>query len=65
MKRLRQRINNILHKRASVLNTEGIEYGRMADIFGIVADHPRKVRGERVHRLIFEEFGSNPNSVTS
>ena len=65
MKRLRQKIDNIWQKRASLVDNEGTEYGRMADIEGIVADHPRKVRGERVERLFFEEAGSNPNLVTS
>ena len=33
---------------------------RMAEIEGIVADNPRKVRGDRCHRLMYEESGSNP-----
>lgn len=65
MKRLRQKIDNILQKRATLVDSDGTEYGRFAEIEGIVADHPRKIRGDRVERLIFEEFGSNPNSVTS
>ena len=63
MKRLRQKIDNI--KRASLVDSEGIEFGRMADIEGITADHPRKIRGERVDRLLFEEAGSNPILSTS
>lgn len=65
MKRLRQKIDNIKHKRASLVDSEGIEFGRMADIEGITADHPRKIRGERVDRLLFEEAGSNPILSTS
>ena len=38
---------------------------RMAEIEGIVADNPRKVRGDRCHRLMFEESGSNPCLRTS
>lgn len=37
----------------------------MAEIEGIPADNPRKVRGARCDRLMFEEFGSNPVSRTS
>lgn len=65
MKRLRQKIDNIKHKRASLVDSEGIEFGRMADIEGITADNPRKIRGERVDRLLFEEAGSNPILSTS
>jgi len=65
MKRLRQKVDNIRQKRASLLDKDGTEYGRFAEIEGIVADNPRKIRGDRVERLIFEEGGSNKNSVTS
>lgn len=60
MKRARQKIDNIKQKRASRVDKEGNEYGRMAEIEGIVADNPRKVRGDRCHRLMYEESGSNP-----
>ena len=65
MKRLRQKIDNIKQKRASVVDKDGTEYGRMAEIEGIVADNPRKIRGDRCGLLIFEEFGSNANGTTS
>ena len=65
MKRVRQKIDNIKQKRASRLDKEGTEFGRMSEIEGIVADVPRKIRGDRVDRLMFEEFGSNPVSRTS
>lgn len=65
MKRLRQKIDNIKQKRATMVDSEGTEFGSFAEVEGIVADHPRKVRGGRTERLIFEEGGSNPNSVTS
>lgn len=65
MKRVRQKIDNIKQKRASKVDKEGIESGRMAEIEGIIADNPRKIRGDRCDRLMFEEFGSNPVSRTS
>ena len=65
MKRVRQKIDNIKQKRASKLDKEGVESGRMAEIEGIPADNPREVRGARCDRLMFEEFGSNPVSRTS
>lgn len=65
MKRSRMKVNNAKEKKASLLTSDNIEYGRMSSVKGIVADVPRKIRGERVERLIFEEIGSNPVSVTS
>ena len=32
----------------------------MSEIVGIVADTPRKLRGDRADRLLLEEAGSNP-----
>ena len=60
MRRIRQAVNQNLHKRASKLNGEGEEYGHMAQISGQVVDKPDKLRGDRTDRLIFEESGSNP-----
>ncbi len=54
-----------MEKKASMIDTEGLEYGSMSQISGIVADHPKKVRGDRAERLFFEEGGSNPTLVTS
>lgn len=65
MKRVRQKIDNLKQKRASKVDKEGNESGRFAEIEGIVADQPRKIRGDRCDRLMFEEFGSNPVSRTS
>lgn len=65
MKHLRQKIDNMFRKRASMINSQGDEYGPMSEIEGIVADNPGKVRGDRTERLIFEEAGSNKNLVTS
>jgi hypothetical protein len=59
MKRSRMKVNNAKEKRASLLTKDNVEYGMMSSIKGVVADNPRKVRGERVERLIFEEAGSN------
>lgn len=65
MKRSRQKIDNLKQKRASLLNKEGVEYGAMAEVQGIVADDPGKIRGDRTERLIYEEAGSNKNLVKS
>jgi hypothetical protein len=59
------KVNNAKEKKASLLTSDNIEYGRMSSVKGIVADVPRKIRGERVERLIYEEAGSNPTLVTS
>ena len=53
------KVNNAKEKRASLLTKDNVEYGMMSSIKGVVADNPRKVSGERVERLIFEEAGSN------
>lgn len=58
-------INNAMHKRTSKQDAERREWGRKNDIEGIVADNPRKVRGRRVDRLMFEEAGSFPNLRTA
>jgi hypothetical protein len=60
MRRVRQAVNQSLHKRASKLNKENEEFGHMAQISGQVVDKPDKLRGDRTERLIFEESGSNP-----
>lgn len=65
MKRSRQKIDNLKQKRASLLNKEGVEYGSLAEIEGITADDPGKVRGDRTERLVFEEAGSNKNLIKS
>lgn len=58
MYRARGKIDNAYHKRASKVDKEGVEYGRMAQVIGLVADNPRKVRGFRCERLFYEEGGS-------
>ena len=65
MKRSRQKVDNVKQKRASLVNKENVEFGRMSEIEGLVADNPRKVRGDRTERLIYEEAGSNTNLITS
>lgn len=59
------KVNNAKEKRASLLNKENVEYGPMSSIKGVIADNPRKVRGSRVERLIFEEAGSCPSLIKS
>ena len=59
------KINNAKEKRASLLTSDNIEYGRMSSVVGIVADDPSKVRGDRVERLILEEGGSNKHLIKS
>ena len=59
MRRTRS-LNQGLHKRAGVLDKQGVEYGHQAQISGQVVDKADKLRGDRTERLIFEEFGSNP-----
>ena len=58
--RLRQKKDTNMHKRASMINSDGIEIGHKAELQGIIVDNPRKLRGRRIDRLIFEESGSNP-----
>lgn len=64
MYRARGKYDNAYHKRASKVDKEGNEYGRFANIIGIVADNPRKIRGERCARLFYEESGSQPHLST-
>lgn len=60
MRHVRQRYNSDDHKRASRLNKQREESGFMSEILGIVAEIPRKLRGDRADLLCFEEAGSNP-----
>ena len=65
MKHLRQKHNSAYKKKASKVDIEGTESGWLSEIVGIIADDSNKIRGDRVDRLFFEEFGSNPHSRTS
>lgn len=63
MKRTRQVINNVMHKRCSRLTKDRVEFGRMSEVLGIVADTADKIRGERVDRLFFEECFAKDTKV--
>ena len=65
MKRSRQKVDNIRQKRASLLDKDNVERGRFSEIEGRIANNPRKVRGDRVERLVYEEAGSAPNLIKS
>lgn len=58
-KRVRMVINTNTYKRASKKSKDGTESGHMAEIEGIIADSPEKIRGDRTDRLLFEEAGSD------
>lgn len=65
MKHVRQKYNTAFHKKASKVNKqrEEIPTSWNSDIEGIVVDNPRKLRGDRIDKLFFEESGSNPNLI--
>ena len=58
-KRVRMVINSNMHKRASLRDKDGREFGHMSEIEGIVADSAEKIRGDRTERLFYEEAGSD------
>ena len=61
--KLRQVLDKQMIKKASyykMINGQKVEDGWMSMIEAIVADNDRKIRGDRVDLLIFEEAGSNP-----
>ena len=63
-KHLRQKKDQDLHKRASMVDRRGNEIGYKSEIIGRVIDNPRKVRGARTGshgKVFFEEGGSFPN----
>lgn len=62
MKHLRQKYNDAYHKKASLINKQREELPTSwgSDIQGIIADDSRKLRGDRIDLLFFEESGSNP-----
>lgn len=64
MRRIRQKIDTILHKRASKVDDQKQESGHKAEILGKTVDNPRKLRGGRYERIFFEEFGSDPIGIT-
>ena len=61
--KLRQVLDKQMVKKASyykMVNGQKVEDGWMSMIEAIVADNDRKIRGDRVDLLIYEEAGSNP-----
>ena len=61
--KLRQVLDKQMIKKASyykIVNGQKIEDGWMSMIEAIVADNDRKIRGDRVDLLVYEEAGSNP-----
>lgn len=62
MRHVRQKYNSDLYKKASKINKQREELPDSwgSDIEGKVVDKPRKLRGDRIDRLFFEEAGSNP-----
>ena len=61
--KLRQVIDKQMAKKASyykMVNGQKVEDGWMSLVEAIVADNDRKIRGDRVDLLIYEEAGSNP-----
>lgn len=61
MRRLRQKKDSALFRRASrieIIDGQEVEFGQKSEIVGLVADKPRKIRGDRVDNLIMEESGS-------
>lgn len=65
MRRVRQKENSVMIKKASKQTKQGEEYGHLSQIYGIVADASWKIRGDRTDRLLFEESGSNPILIES
>jgi hypothetical protein len=51
----------MLHRRASYVDSFGVEQGSMAELIGVVVDDPDKTRGKRGRKIVFEEGGSFRN----
>lgn len=60
-KQNRQVKKNIMHQRASYLDSYGVERGTFSEIIAQVVDKPSKVRGKRGRKAVFEEAGSFPS----
>ena len=62
MRHVMQKYNSDIYKKASKVNKQREELPNSwgSDIEGRVIDKPRKLRGDRIDRLFFEEAGSNP-----
>lgn len=63
MKHLRMKKDTALQKKASKVDKRGNEFGHGSILEGIICDKPRKLRGRRVERLVFEESGSFPDLI--
>ena len=57
---VRMKIDTNMKKKASKVDQDHNEFGWGSVIEGVVADEPRKLRGNRVYGIYFEEAGSNP-----
>lgn len=60
-KQNRQVKKNIMHQRASYLDSYGVEKGSMSEIIAQIVDKSKKTRGKRGRKACFEEAGSFPN----
>ena len=56
---VRMKIDTEDHKRSSKVDRDKVESGWMSEIVGMLHDKPRKLRGDRVYSLFFEEAGSD------
>ena len=65
LRHVRQKVNNNETKRASKVLRDGTEVGFQSEINFIIGDEPKKIRGLRVDRLIFEEAGNNKQLIKS
>lgn len=65
LRHVRQKVNNNETKRASKVLRDGTEVGFQSEINSIIGDEPKKIRGLRVDRLIFEEAGNNKQLIKS
>ena len=62
---VRMKIDTEDHKRASKVDRDKNESGWMSEIVGMLHDKPRKLRGDRVYSLYYEESGSDAMLETS
>ena len=65
--RLRQRKNDIMHRRSSYIDEEtGIEKGFKSEIIGVSVRHdPHKVRGKAAKLIFLEEAGNFPQLINT
>lgn len=59
-KKNRQVHKNLMHQKASYLDSFGVETGSMSEIIAQIVDKAGKVRGKRGRKATFEEGGSFP-----